>query len=316
MRQLQFEVWQDCNSHCDFCYLKGYPHIRTDDEFKLQRLNYVIEKVSDESIIKDYDVISLIGGEFFQGQLNNPLVNKKWYELIDKLAELQRLGKIKQIWILCSLLIGKQPDLYKTIDRIPDKSNLWIATSWDSNGRFKGHMLETWEYHMNKIHELWPEIMLNTTIILTQHFITQYLNDEINLLDFRAKFHTDIYMKPCAVAPNVSIDEVRKEKADYAKIDPLFFPKRSDFQQFLFKVKNCEPEGTFAYLFDVHRRCDDILRLAKDGITPFEQTRGKNLRIQAETDSQINTCGHSTYYCIYSDSDACCLCDKQEIAEL
>lgn len=315
MKQLQFEVWQDCNSHCDFCYLNQLSDIRYDDEFKIERLNYVIDHLKDEELISNYDVISLIGGEFFQGQINNPEVNAKWYEMIEILCDLQRTGKIQQIFLLCSLLIGKQPDLYKTIEMIPNKAGLWIATSWDSQGRFKGHMRETWEQHMLKIHDLWPEIKLNTTMILTQHLITEYLEDRLNLLDFRAKFHTDVYMKPCAVAPNVSMDEVRLEKAQYKLKFPEFFPKRETFRQFLFKVKNVEPEGTFAYLFDVHRRCDDILRLSKDN-KPMQQTRAKTLRIQAETDSHINICGHSMYYCIYEDSDACCLCDKQEIAEL
>ena len=77
---LQFELWQDCDNCCDWCYLKDH-RILTTDEQKLDNINKVIEDINSDSL-NDFNAIGLIGGEFFQGQLNNPKVKEKFLDLI------------------------------------------------------------------------------------------------------------------------------------------------------------------------------------------------------------------------------------------
>ena len=314
MKQLQFEVWQECNSGCDFCYLKSIERIEKSKEFKLSRLAKIRAIINDDSIYKEYDTLSLIGGEFFQGQINDPEVNKSWYELIDLIVEKQKAGFVKQVWLMCSLLIGKQPDLYLTIDKLYHNSELWVVTSYDTKGRFKGRMLETWAGHMHKIHELYPLVHMNTTCILTQDLITRYLNGEFTFAQLSETYHTSIYLKPCAVQSNSTVEKIRAMKADCS--DPSFFPSRESFRQFLYKVKMIEGQAFFDTLFDVHRRADTLLHLGLDGHTEESDTRVKDQLKQAEDRSNVGDCGHSLYYRIYSDSDACCLCDKLAIDEL
>ncbi len=313
--QLQFEVWQSCNSKCDFCYLKS-SNVRDDDDLKIVRLKQIISTLSDGNTYNHYDVVSLIGGEFFQGQVNNAIVNRLWYRLIELLNEKLNSGQLRQVWIMASLLIGKQPDLYKTVEKFDDKSKLWINTSWDSHGRFKGKMKQTWETHMENLYQLDHDIHMNTTCILTQDWIEHYLNNKFNIEWFSKQFHTSVYLKPCAVCSYSTSDKIRNQKQDYYKIDPLFFPKRETFLKFLMKFRLSETDSLFDSLFDVNRRADHINRFKLDGVTIEEEDRIKDKQLQAESRSYSMKCGHSNYYQFYIDSDECALCDKMRIGNI
>jgi sulfatase maturation enzyme AslB (radical SAM superfamily) len=104
LKSLQFELWEDCNSGCKFCYLGKYRD--TSPITKIKSLQSTIEKISDMSIYNNYNVLSYIGGEFFQGQLNDPTVRKLFFELIDKTAYLSDNNYLKQVWITTTMTIG------------------------------------------------------------------------------------------------------------------------------------------------------------------------------------------------------------------
>ena len=78
-KELQFELWQECNSRCTYCSL-GKENMFTSDEFKLQSLELAYNELSNSNTI--YDVIGFIGGEFFQGQLNSPQIYNKFMDLM------------------------------------------------------------------------------------------------------------------------------------------------------------------------------------------------------------------------------------------
>ena len=72
-KQMQFELWQECNSKCKFCYL-GFCNNECSSEEKIKTMNFVLNKISDLSIYPEFDTIAFLGGEFFQGQISDPLV--------------------------------------------------------------------------------------------------------------------------------------------------------------------------------------------------------------------------------------------------
>ena len=84
-KQLQFEIWEECNSKCKFCYL-GKNNLLTPNHVKLKSLQLILDKISDLSIYDEYDVISYLGGEFFQGQLNTPEIKELFFKLMEKTA--------------------------------------------------------------------------------------------------------------------------------------------------------------------------------------------------------------------------------------
>ena len=81
--ECQFELWTECNSRCKFCYLST-ANIKTPDHIKLKQLDAIIEQVETPDLCEKFNKISFIGGEFFQGQLNNQKVKEKFMLLFDK----------------------------------------------------------------------------------------------------------------------------------------------------------------------------------------------------------------------------------------
>ena len=150
MSQLQFELWEECNSKCKFCYL-GKANQFTPDSVKLSNLQKTIDKVSDMNIYNDIDCLAYIGGEFFQGQLANKDVRNKFFELMTITSNLVKTNMIKEAWISASLITKLQDGLKETIQMFEDKSKLWILTSYDTVGRFHSQQgLDIWLQNLKK----------------------------------------------------------------------------------------------------------------------------------------------------------------------
>lgn len=317
-RQLQFELWKECNSKCKFCY-SGEDIICTLDSLKIRNLEFAINKVKDEKIYEEFDEVGFIGGEFFQGQLKNPEVRKLFFELMKITKEKHDKGLINKIWINITLTIGDQKDLYDVLEIFGDDDRLWLLTSYDTKGRFHSQKMEdNWKYHMKHIHFLYPNIKFNTTTILSADFIRKYLNDEIKLKQFRDDYNTDLFFK----VPGKGY--VTKQEMENLVGD--FFPNRNDFLKFLKKFKDTEDQHLWDKLFNIKYRADLLYYGFKDRIV----VAGRNKEdasedfkcdkdIQEEWDKfapKILPCGHLDNYACYIDSDKCALCDKEYVDSL
>lgn len=330
-KQIQFELWQECNSKCDFCYLNWFSIDRS-KEYKLKRIQEVLTVLNSDTLYDTYDTVSLIGGEFFQGQLSDPEVNEAFFTLIRKIRSLLDEGKIRATWIMVSLLIGQQPDLYKCVDILGNDPRVWYNTSWDIWGRFKSEkMLHTWESHMQEIHSRCPLVNLNTTMILTNDLVNAYVNNEFSFSQFCEKYHTHLFLKPPAYSDlteevycklhSEDVDSRHfsrlEEKSMFSSlIKREFFPTRHQFLNFLMKFKNDMGEVAYRDLFNIERRADDLYNTHSDGHTQGMQHREKEGNGLGNNKDVINKCGHSEYYESYSDCDGCMLCDKSYIEKL
>lgn len=316
LKSLQFELWEDCNSGCTFCYLDKYRD--TSSQTKIKSLEDTIKKISDMTIYKTYDVLSYIGGEFFQGQLSDATVRKLFFQLIDKTAELSDNGYLKQVWISATLTIGNQADLYETISKFKDKSKLWICTSYDTKGRFHSQkMHDNWKFHMQNIKKLYPEIQLNSCIILTGDLVEKYNNGIFSFKQFMSENKTEIFLKtpgvPCTALPEL---KVRQQLNEQLKMN--FFPKRSDFLKFLVKFKQVEGDYLYDKIYNIDCRADNMIKNTNDD----HQIDNMAIRVKTKTMNELtevnkeikqqpkNKCGHLLRYSPYIDSDACFICDK------
>ena len=314
--QIQYELWRECNCNCTYCTL-GFDNHKTENELKLQSMQTAIDEMKNFEP-DEHQTVGFIGGEFFQGQLNTPEIKSKFMELIKVANDLLNNHIVKDLWLNASLLIGNQKDLYEAIDLIDDKTKLWILTSYDSIGRFRTpKMLETWQYHMKNIHNLYPEIKLNTTSILTGDFIEKYLNDNIDIKEFKATYHTNLFLKT-TVKPGHLSHLSKQEIND--KIGN-FFPTQERFQEFLFTFYMREGAEEYHNLFSNDLRADEVrknynidtkrnIKFIRD-----KQTLEETIDLIDEHIDNLS-CGHSTIYQCYIDSDDCCICNKQEIGEL
>lgn len=313
-KQLQFQLWQECNSRCKFCYL-GKENIKTPDKIKLLSLQKTIEKIHDLSLYQEYDTIAFLGGEFFQGQLNTPQIKNKFIELIKYTVWLLNNQYIKNVWIYVTLTIGDQKDLYQTLKLFQNhKGTLWLLTSYDTIGRFHTQkMLDNWDYHMKNIHKLYPDILFNITTIITQDLIDKYLNDQISFQEIMKTYHAQFFFKQCGAG------DYTKEQMN--EILPHFYPPRHKFLNFLKKFRVTESPEMWTKLFNIQYRADTLYRNFNDenNIMVLNK-RHKNSKNQIQTkhvnQMLVNTCGHLLVYSAYIDSPLCVVCDKQAIQQL
>lgn len=338
-KSFQWQIWPYCNNQCDFCFLgeSNREYIKERQHISLNGLS----KAIDELDFNEYNNISLIGGEFFQGQLSDPETYNLFFNIIRKIFKLYADKKIGSIWITCTLTKGNQKDLYyllnlaymygvKPVDGY-DSSGLWLCTSWDAKGRFHTEKdKENWEYHILNIKEKYPWVKFNTTIILQKAFINMYLNDEFKPEEFCRKYHTSIfYMQPCL--KQITEMMIKQENGvkfydgDFEdfwlkskqKINERyeFFPTRKEFIKFLTKYYN-EDRQSFMKLFNIRYRSDEIHLNVNDEDHDRTISRIKDGSGPEESFPPPLKCGHPYTYAPYSDSNHCCICDKEMISGL
>jgi hypothetical protein len=314
-RTLQFELWQECNNLCTFCYL-GKENRKTPDSVKIEALQRAIDIVSDMSNYPKFNCIGLIGGEFFQGQLKNSAVKALFYKLIDKIAELYNNGTIEEFWVSATLTIGKQKELYEILGKFKDTKNVWVVTSWDAVGRFKTKkMLDNWEYHVKHLREVYPDLKVNCCIVLSGVLIEKYLSGEFGtFMEFALKHDISLFFKQPSPFVNLEKDTLKNRiisiKASNEVI-PNFHPTRKKFLEFLIKFKNQESENLWGRLFNVQYRSDELIRSLNNG-TVSDTIREKD-KMGSEDDMPLQKCGHTVNYMPYSDEVRCCICDKLKI---
>ena len=301
------------------CYL-GNNNKYTPEKVKLNSLKNAYDTICKEETYKDFDTVAYLGGEFFQGQLNTSKVKEEFFNLMNKSADLLRQNKLKEVWIYMTLTIGDQKDLYDTIkifDGVTDK--LWLLTSYDTMGRFHSpKMEENWKYHMKNIHKLYPEIRLNTTIILTSDCIKKYINGEISFRKLKEEYNTDVFFK------QVGCDnESPRKYNEKRKID--FVPDRKTFINFLKLFKQQENEKDWDKLFNIQYRADVLYRNGNDlnhqMMKNIRHKDNRNAEIEfgfkneSSLELEIEPCGHLAVYHVYSDCDGCVMCDKEMLSD-
>lgn len=335
-RSFQWELWAMCNNLCKYCYL-GTANRGTNKERQMKSLND-IHKAIDNLDFNIYNNISLIGGEFFQGQMDDPEIHDSFMALIQKICDYYNDGLIGSIWITVTMTIGDQHHLYEMLDLFEKNgvrpkegygaSGLWLCTSWDIEGRFHTpEHLKNWEYHIQNIHEKYPWVKFNCTIILMQKFLEAYINGEWSPKEFMNKYHTGLFYKqiglgeiPDGAIPDTGGDEIKRNRIAKQYVNDKFgfdfAPRRETMLKFLRKYAKEDPE-TYDNLFNIVYRADELHRNFNDKTQDVRTKRNKNSvnESDVEQDNRMNTCGHILNYACYIDSDKCCICDKKMIWE-
>ena len=319
MKCIQFELWQECNMRCTFCYLHEQ-NLKTPDAVKLDSIRAAHERVKALRETQDYDTVGFIGGEFFQGQLRNSEVKAAFFELMDEVISLLKDGVINNVWIAVTLGIGKQDDLYELLERFgSERSKLWLTTSWDSMGRFHTEKMRlTWEGHLKRIRALYPEVHINTTVILTGDFIDKYLAGEISIKAMEQTLGTQFFFKQPVSGDAYANWEPTLEFNNFIKREvnsriPNFFPTRSQFIRFLTVFREREDRINWDKICNIQYRADDFYR-------HFNNNKSKHIHRAKGTVGEIADdiklpCGHPIYYDAYVDQTGCCLCDKKMVEE-
>ena len=246
---IQFELWKDCSQCCPFCFNRGQMPIN-----KTESCQYVMEQL-EKLKPNDYDSIGLIGGEFFNGEMQYHM--HSFFLIMRKIAELNP----KKIFLTTNLIYNIGDYLIpvlKALDKVLHiKEKLVLCTSWDKEYRFHNHeesML--WVKNMLWLKNHYPEIDLHVEMIMTQHLIDAVINDRIDLKLFQQIFRCSLdFIEP-------SSGLFFKDKYECQKAIPGFFPTKSSFIKFLQKTQGIID---FSKLFSMDYRSDE-LHYHEDGL--------------------------------------------------
>lgn len=310
MKSVQFELWHECNNLCKMCFL-GIENRITPKETKIKSLKDAIKNAKKFS----GDVIAIIGGEFFQGQIEDPEVHDLFYEFMSLVINKLNSKEIGVSWVTATLTDKTPKDLIEFLNFVKENWNgngfLLVCTSYDTIGRFHTEEKKlNWEENMKLILDIDHRIGLNTTMILTNDLIEKYLNNEISFLDFTTKYKTGLMIKH----PNSGS---YKTKYELEAALPGFFPTRKNGLHFFKKLKLKEPFIYENCVFNVNRRADECIKRNNDGFS-YADVRDKIGTNEYGIDNiknQTMPCGHSSLYRCYIDSDECMKCDFDKIRE-
>ncbi len=163
VRALQFEIWNNCNNNCDFCYLKE-SRVISSPEQQIANIKKVKQIIEQE--IQGYNAVGLAGGEFFQGQLK--YCKNEFFDLLKFICA----QDIKELWLAAILIDENQDDLWETLDLLPKDKRILLCTSYDTIGRFHtAEQEEQWFKNIKRVAEKYSHVVLHTQTIITQHFI-------------------------------------------------------------------------------------------------------------------------------------------------
>ena len=266
---IQYELWKECRNGCEFCFNRGQKSLD-----KIERLNYVIEKLNDPEV-DEFNEIGFIGGEFFDNELRDEKVQRLFFQLFKICADKVHAGKLDKIYVTTGLIFDIQPYLQPFLEflriwGISDKTLL--CTSYDTKYRFHTpDKEELWKNNMKYIHEHYNEVKLHTEIIVTQDFINKVLDDTFSITKFKEEFHTGIdYIEP-------SSGFYFNDKKDASKYLIDFFPTKSSFIKFLKKVSE-KHEIDLTTFLSMEVRSDKIYNIDYEP-TVIENRRDINIRI-------------------------------------
>lgn len=223
---LQFELWKQCSLGCKFCYNNGILRQRN----KIKSIKKVLS-ILNSNEANNYDNFGIIGGEFFNGEINTSEVKKYFYKLIDNFIEKIKTKIAKRCLVTTSLMFDNNSELLEFCDYIKDyQDKFMICTSWDIIGRFDDKKLYNWQNNMLLLHKLYPNLKLHVEMITTEAFLKAVLMKELDLINFNKSYNCFTnYMLPMIGYGNLckNIQEFEQN------ILSDFFPRRETFLKFL-----------------------------------------------------------------------------------
>lgn len=236
MKAIQYTLWTNCNTNCCFC-----THHNITQSDLVSNACYILDKVCDKHEVLQYDVIGLIGGEFFQNQLDNKIVYQKFYQIIDQCIY-YIINHNKLLWLSTSLIFNPSR-LIECLHCIQNKTSLdriLLCTSWDSVYRFTAKSEQLWYNNVNLLHKIFPDLKIHVETILTEDFMNKCINNQFNIDMFKDEYNVSLDF----IEPHIGFQTFEHFKTNL----PLFLPQRKTFLKFvndIIKNQNLNDQRNF-----------------------------------------------------------------------
>lgn len=269
---IQFELWKDCKQGCTFCCNKGQAKVD-----KAESCKYILDKLYTlEPNV--YDSIGFIGGELFNGELEG--YEEQFKLMLKKSKELNT----EKIFLASALICDIDKWLIPILDyckEIGIIDKIELCSSWDIKGRFHNKQQEELYYNnIQKIHELYPSILLHLETVMTQHLIDDVLaKQDVHYFDkLKEKYgcYEIDFMEPTSGL-------FYHDKFECAKDTPGFFPTKASFIEFLKLMKN---NIDLDRMFSVNLRSDTLFYIENGQRKVFLDRRSRGAKPELEDKSK------------------------------
>ena len=222
---IQFVLWNECRTGCLFCLNRYQKPID-----KLKVISFVKQKLNTDEVKDEID-FGLMGGEFFDNQLDNKTVKQEFYELFPIIKQRIDEKRIGRLLITTALIFDRNKQLVDFLEYLKSLDLIKytvLCTSYDTIYRFRNeNAKKIWDDNMKFLRAEYPDLRLHTEIIITKNFIEAVLNGGFDIVKFKKYYHTAVdYIDPMA-------DKVYFPKERVIKELPEFFPSENLFLQFL-----------------------------------------------------------------------------------
>lgn len=305
-KTLQIEVWHTCRNRCKFCYLKGDEN--TPRMEMIKNLQNAYSLIENKETWKEYDTLSFIGGEIFQGEMDNEFIQNEWVKLIDLVSEYHKENIIKRVYFCATMTFPNNDALWHTLNQFDGhREGIWVLTSYDEEGRFHTpEYKQNWLDNIKKLNVQYEGVKVNTTIICTGAVCKKYLEDDYYFNNIKY-LGTQLFLK---VPSRPKLYKTNKEANEKMGID--FFPKREIFIKFLTKLANNDI-NLYEKLCDIDLRADTLIGKWKDENFVSKRDKSTYMELYDKETEYVMKCGHLSTYNSYLDEDGCVLCDMKII---
>lgn len=312
MTFIQFYPWWDCNNNCAFCFAKLLKQHKTTKEEKIKALDEILTYLTNVEYMKDFEVVGLIGGEFFEDQLSDVDVYNKFLAVINQCITLIHNKVIDKLYLMTHLIVPDMTKLKEIIQKFNDEgliNDLLICTSFDAWGRFHTpERLQLWKDNVRSLQQL--HVNIHAEIILTQYLIDKVLNQEIDLQYFIDNHIYIDFLNPQGLVLDGTMASEGKDTASQ-RFGSGWLPTRSSFLRFL-SYLHANNLYDIRKLFTLDKRAQELhmfypeRKIQKRDIETYNEDLSAN---------EVLPCGHSDKFSFYSDSDKCMVCDIKNFIE-
>lgn len=226
---LQVELWEECGQRCPFCY-QSRNFIN-----KIKRLKQINNEFDN---YPEHKIFGLIGGEFFEWQLNQNEVWEQWKILIKKINAKLTDGTLQQFNLCTNLTYSITHSLEDTLSILNSNiDKVLLCTSYDFKYRFKREEdRNTWKRNIEKLHRLFPKLKIHTQIIMQQATVDVILSGwNINSFCDTYKTSVDFSVPTAGNSRDDNDKNIFETKQKFLRDKKLesFFPTRESFLKVL-----------------------------------------------------------------------------------
>lgn len=283
---IEFLLWDNCNNHCKFCFLKEHnpcPSFLNNKE-RIDSIDSVIDFIHTQWV--DGDSILLCGGELFDTPLTIDLATH-WENLTDTIIDGVKSGKISEIYINTNLIYDINLSLATFLLKLASNGvleALHFTTSFDLYGRFKStDDIFLFVNNIQHLKKMYPDLEIVVNVVMTKQ-LCDAVYSGFDVKSLQEELHIFINLIP------------------YIILTENMAPSKEQVMETIRIVDNQIP----GYLNSM------VQRFIADH--PRKLYKFHNGRLEYMT-ANVADCGHSENFQRYTADGSCFICDLKKLKE-